>query len=55
VPPGGTDQFAEAVITGTAVARFGGQRGTAAPPGLAVLFLGAGQQRAPGWKARSQR
>lgn len=33
---GGTDHFAEAVITGTAVARFAGQRDTAPPPSLAV-------------------
>jgi uncharacterized protein YbjQ (UPF0145 family) len=37
--PGGTDHFAEAVITGTAVARFA-DRGKAAPaPSLAVLSL----------------
>jgi uncharacterized protein YbjQ (UPF0145 family) len=29
--PGGTDHFAEAVITGTAVARFAGRRTTAQP------------------------
>jgi uncharacterized protein YbjQ (UPF0145 family) len=40
--PGGTDHFAEAVITGTAVARFAGRRKTAAPPSLAVLPLDAG-------------
>lgn len=48
--PGGTDHFAEAVITGTAVARFAG-RGTAAqPPSLAVLSLDASgvEQRRPG-------
>lgn len=38
---GGTDHFAEAVITGTAVVRFADQRRTAPPPGLAVLSLGA--------------
>ena len=38
---GGTDQFAEAVITGTAVARFAGQPRTAPPPSLAVLSLDA--------------
>jgi uncharacterized protein YbjQ (UPF0145 family) len=31
---GGTDHFAEAVITGTAVARFAGQRSTAPPASL---------------------
>lgn len=37
--PGGTDHFAQTVITGTAVARFAG-RGKAAPaPSLAVLTL----------------
>jgi uncharacterized protein YbjQ (UPF0145 family) len=36
---GGTDHFAEAVITGTAVARFAGQPRTAPPPSLAVLPL----------------
>lgn len=37
--PGGTDHFAEAVITGTAVARFA-DRGKGAPaPSLAVLSL----------------
>jgi uncharacterized protein YbjQ (UPF0145 family) len=39
--PGGTDHFAEAVITGTAVARFAGRRDTAPPPSLAVLPLDA--------------
>lgn len=44
--PGGTDHFAEAVITGTAVARFTGRRATAAPPpSLAVLSLDAGKSR----------
>jgi uncharacterized protein YbjQ (UPF0145 family) len=37
--PGGTDHFAEAVITGTAVARFAGQREATRPPSLAVLPL----------------
>jgi uncharacterized protein YbjQ (UPF0145 family) len=38
--PGGTDHFAEAIITGTAVARFAGRRPAAAPPpSLAVLPL----------------
>jgi uncharacterized protein YbjQ (UPF0145 family) len=40
--PGGTDHFAEAVITGTAVARFAGQRTAARPPSLTVLPLDAG-------------
>jgi uncharacterized protein YbjQ (UPF0145 family) len=40
--PPGTDHFAEAVITGTAVARFADQRNTAWSPGLAVLPLDAG-------------
>ena len=34
--PGGVDYFAEAVTTGTSIARLAGP-GTAAPPGLAVL------------------
>jgi hypothetical protein len=38
--PGGTDHFAEAVITGTAVARFAERRTSARPPSLAVLPLG---------------
>jgi uncharacterized protein YbjQ (UPF0145 family) len=37
---GGTDHFAEAVITGTAVARFAERRTSARPPSLAVLPLG---------------
>jgi uncharacterized protein YbjQ (UPF0145 family) len=37
--PGRTDHFAEAVITGTAVARFAGRRKAAAAPRLAVLPL----------------
>ncbi len=37
--PGGTDHFAEAVTTGTAVARFADRRKTALPPSLAVLSL----------------
>jgi uncharacterized protein YbjQ (UPF0145 family) len=40
--PPGTDHFAEAVITGTAVARFADQRRAARTPGLAVLPLDAG-------------
>jgi uncharacterized protein YbjQ (UPF0145 family) len=36
---GGTDRFAEAVITGTAVARFGSRRKTAPAPSPAVLSL----------------
>jgi uncharacterized protein YbjQ (UPF0145 family) len=36
--PGGTDHFAEAVTTGTSVARLAGPR-QLAPPGLAVLQL----------------
>ena len=47
--PGGTDHFAEAVITGTTVARFADRRTTAAPPpSLAVLSLDAGESRMPG-------
>src|SRR5215469_1182483 len=37
--PGGTDHFAEAVITGTAVARFAGPLDAAPAPSLAVLSL----------------
>jgi uncharacterized protein YbjQ (UPF0145 family) len=41
--PGGTDHFADAVITGTAVTRFGDRRMRAVwPPSLAVLSLDAG-------------
>jgi len=36
---GGTDLFAEAAVTGTAVARFSGQHTTVQPPILAVLSL----------------
>jgi uncharacterized protein YbjQ (UPF0145 family) len=43
--PGGTDHFAEAVITGTAVARFGGQRTAARPPTRTVLPVDAGDAR----------
>jgi uncharacterized protein YbjQ (UPF0145 family) len=43
--PGGTDYFAQAVITGTAVARFAGPP-TTAPPALAVKHLDAGQPAA---------
>jgi uncharacterized protein YbjQ (UPF0145 family) len=39
--PGGTDHFAEAVITSTSVARFARPL-QAAPPGLAVVHLDAG-------------
>jgi uncharacterized protein YbjQ (UPF0145 family) len=39
--PGGTDHFADAVITGTAMARFTDQRNTGRPPNLAVLSLEA--------------
>jgi len=38
--PGGTDHFAQAVTTGTAVAQFADRRTTALPPGLVVLKLG---------------
>jgi uncharacterized protein YbjQ (UPF0145 family) len=38
--PGGTDHFAEAIITGTAVARFAEQHKPTPPPSLAVLPLG---------------
>ena len=38
----GADHFAQAVITGTAVARFVGHRKAARPPSLAVLPLDAG-------------
>ncbi len=41
--PGGTDHFAQAVITGTAVARFAGRR--IAPRRLTVLSLDAGGTR----------
>ncbi len=40
--PGSTDHFADAVITGTAIARFTDQRNTTRPPSLAVLSLEAG-------------
>lgn len=44
--PGGTDHFAEAIITGTAVARFADRRTAAAsPPSLAVLSLAEGGMR----------
>ena len=46
----GTDHFAEAVITGTAVARFAGRPGAARPPSLAVLPLNAGgAPDSPSW------
>ena len=41
----GADHFAQAVITGTAVARFAGHRRAVRPPSLAVLPLGAGGAR----------
>jgi uncharacterized protein YbjQ (UPF0145 family) len=54
--PGGTDHFAEAVITGTAVARFADRRTTAAaPPTLAVLSLDARESRMPGWLGPAER
>jgi uncharacterized protein YbjQ (UPF0145 family) len=40
-PGSGSDLFAEAVITGTAVTQFAGQRTPAPPPSLAVLPLDA--------------
>jgi uncharacterized protein YbjQ (UPF0145 family) len=47
---GGADHFAEAVITGTAVARFADRRKTARPPSLAVLQLDAGgAPDSPSW------
>jgi len=52
--PGGTDHFAEAVTTGSAVARFTGRNKTALPPSLAVVDLGADAgQRGPGSPASS--
>ena len=43
------DHFAEAVTTGSAVARFAGRNKAAPPPGLAVMHLDAGaRQRGPG-------
>lgn len=41
----GADQFAEVVITGTAVARFADRREAARPTSLAVLPLNAGGAR----------
>ena len=41
----GADHFAQAVITGTAVARFAGRRAAARAPSLAVLPLDAGGAR----------
>jgi hypothetical protein len=41
--PSGTDHFAEAVITGTAVARFAGRPEGAVAPSLAVLSLDPGR------------
>jgi uncharacterized protein YbjQ (UPF0145 family) len=48
--PGGTDHFAEAVITGTVLARFAGRRTAGQPPSLAVLSLDASgaDRRRPG-------
>lgn len=43
-PRGGVDHFAEAVITGTAVARFASQPSTTLPPSLAVLSLDADER-----------
>jgi Putative heavy-metal-binding len=44
-----TDHFAEAVITGSAVARIAGRRESGPPPSLAVLHLDAGpRQRGSG-------
>ena len=37
---GGTDHFVDAVLTGTAVARFGSERAAILPPSMAVLSLG---------------
>jgi len=46
----GADHFAEAVFTGTAVARFAGHPGAARPPSLAVLPLNAdGAPGSPSW------
>ena len=46
----GVDHFAEAVITGTAVARFSGRPGAPRPPSLAVLRLNAGgPPDSPSW------
>ena len=46
----GADHFAEAVITGTAVARFAGRPGAPRPPSLAVLPLDAGgAPDSPSW------
>jgi hypothetical protein len=44
--PGGTDHFAEAVITGTAVARFADLRKAAPAPCLAILSLDTSGARA---------
>jgi hypothetical protein len=43
--PPGTDHFAEAVITGTAVAQFADQCKAAGPPSLAVAPLNGGSDR----------
>jgi uncharacterized protein YbjQ (UPF0145 family) len=48
----GADHFAQAVITGTAVARFAEQRKAARPPSLAVLSLDADGARNSGSKPR---
>ena len=46
----GADHFAQAVITGTAVARFAGRRNAARPQALAVLPLDAGRApNSPRW------
>jgi uncharacterized protein YbjQ (UPF0145 family) len=46
----GADHFAQAVITGTAVARFAGRHKAARPPSLAVLPLDArGAPHSPPW------
>lgn len=45
----GADHFAEAVTTGSAVARFAGRNKTAPPPGLAVVHLNTdARQHGPG-------
>jgi uncharacterized protein YbjQ (UPF0145 family) len=47
-----TDHFAEAVITGSAVARFASRDKTSPPPRLAVMHLDAdARQRGPGSRA----
>lgn len=44
--PGGTDHFAEAVITGTDMARFAGRLKKAPAPSLAILSLDSSGARA---------